>query len=262
MLLIAIAIIVMAALGYASELPLPHFASDSNGNLHINTASSEQIVYVNGVNFNELVRDVAELKAAVGLTAPQPGRGRITDVINVQDGAAFLSAPAGVYLSANRTHNVTEGSNNWSPSSLTAVVGDYIRFQWSSMEAIYETQSDGTTMLQGGAVSGPASVSGEFVVRLTRPKTYYFRAANKGYLCTVQVEPFGISPSRNILELVMSQEFVIVGFGRRSSSSFCDSVIGALTSSCACSYGTFRVIPIGGSQGDIAFCVRFRIVAT
>lgn len=85
-----------------------------------------------------------------------------------------------------------EGSTSWDPKEINALVGDTVQFEWSSYEAVYEVQSDGATAVVSGAKSGDPTVGGGFSHRLMRQGTFYFRAANKGFVVKVNVGAAGL----------------------------------------------------------------------
>ncbi|EGD79173.1 hypothetical protein PTSG_09905 [Salpingoeca rosetta] len=247
----------------ANDVPYPYFASDSSGHLHINTTSPEQDVFVNGVSFKQLVEDVKELKAVVGLTdgAQDSRRGRITDVFEVYDDAVYISAPNGVFFSSSKEHKVTEAADGWNPVTVSALVGDYMTFKWSSLEAVYETMSDGSTAVQGGFSSGNAKIGGEFTIRLREAKTYYFRAANKGFVCTVVAKPAGVAPAVQQLQVGRANyNFEIVGFGEDAGSN-CENLYGAMYNSngaCKCREGAVKRMYRSYDSDDIYMCVVAR----
>ena len=236
----------------------PFFASDNAGHLHINTSSPDQDVFVNGVSFSQLAKDVAELKAVVGLTEnTDPKRGRITDVIDVHDDAVYISAKNGVFLSSGAAHVINEASTSWNPSSLDCNVGDRVTFKWSSLEAVYETQADGSTAVQGGYNSGDATIGGEFTVWLNEAKTYKFRAANKGFVLTVNANPAGMKPGSRFMQFGAGDGVIILGTGY-SYSSGCYGTTGAMYNSngCKCRAGTVKQVYDGYSSSyNLYMCI-------
>lgn len=230
--------------------------SDPAGHLHINTSSPDQDVFVNGVSFSQLAQNVVELNQAVtslqatvdnllasvaALQEAQPQQSEIADVVTVHDDAVYISAKNGVFLSSGAAHVINEASTSWNPSSLDCNVGDRVTFKWSSLEAVYETQADGSTAVQGGYNSGDATLGGEFTVWLNEEKTYKFRAANKGSVLTVNTFPVGMTPGDRRMRVGGMVGSRIIGTGERNTAgNACIRLTGAMYSfhGCKCNEGT------------------------
>ena len=240
----------------------PYIGSDTGGNLHINT-TAHQDVFVNGVSFTQLVQAVEELSSEVAQLRRETSRDRV-DALNPaaspifeSKGAVYISAKNGVYLSNNATFYVNETSTGWSPSTLECNVGDHVTFKWSSLNAVFETESDGTTPAANGLNSGNLTQGGEFTVLLLDARQYTFRATNGNHLkITVSANPAGLNPSSRRLQ-TGGADLRIIGWGRHYHPSLtCDYLQGAMydsSSGCKCNEGEL-FWAFGYSPYWMAFC--------
>ena len=232
------------------------FEFDATGHLHINTTSADQDVFVNGVSVSQLARSVADLTQRLDELAdavsdadlPQLSAdvaqlkesGDVGDVVDVQDGAAIVSAPNGVFLSANKTHDVFEEGGVWTPSELSVNVGDYVRFNWTSMDAVAEVEANGDAVMEGGYRSGNVTQGGESSVRLYEPREYRFMSMTSGDVVTVVAHAAGVAATSSEMQLGYQGEYGPLRIYGLAFGSCSDRLrVGAIdgSSSCSCKQG-------------------------
>eukprot|EP00056_Hartaetosiga_gracilis_P016345 m.4762 g.4762 ORF g.4762 m.4762 type:complete len:500 (+) comp3976_c0_seq1:93-1592(+) len=177
-------------------------------------------------------------------SSSSPYNSNIHANIEVVDGSLLLTAPNGVYLSSNTTHEFTEGSTAWSPSKKVVMAGDWLHFKWSSDEAVQEVESDGVTAVAGGYLSGPRTLGGSSMTRVTEKGIRYFRLTSKGHVLEVTVTGSGVTQDgSNIASVFFKSEVIespkLTGIGNfyyEGSSTFkCKYMPGAMKST---SYST------------------------
>jgi len=105
----------------------------------------------------------------------------VNQYVHASDGALYLQAPNGVFLSNGKTHIINEGGDSWLPKTLRVAVGDTLNFRWATYEGVMQEDDKG---IPTGAVS-ELSLGGEFAFKISQPGMFHFKGANKGYSVTV-----------------------------------------------------------------------------
>ena len=180
------------AFGTSSNIQ-PNYGSvhvDGDGNLHLNPAFSGR-VFVNGTDMfrviQEMQSELGQLKTRFDVLESDIRRSQnesgaeVNQYVHASDGALYLQAPNGVFLSNGKTHIINEGGDSWLPKTLRVAVGDTLNFRWATYEGVMQEDDKG---IPTGAVS-ELSLGGEFAFKISQPGMFHFKGANKGYSVTV-----------------------------------------------------------------------------